>query len=115
MTGAQRAYVLLEPPRATRKLRLNPQIPIEQAEALLWVLCARDESTDKARLTTCASRRCLINIQFAGPVQNQWLPTVSISVSRNVCCLVGTISGLIIFSKSCNRIPSGAVMLTYRF
>ena len=83
MTGAQRAYVLLEPPRATRKLRLNPQIPIEQAEALLWVLCARDESTDKARLTTCASRRCLINIQFASPVQNQWLPMVSISLSGN--------------------------------
>ena len=83
MTGAQRAYVLLEPPRATRKLRLNPQIPIKQAEALLWVLCARDESTDKARLTSRASRRCLINIQFAGPVQNQRLGIVSVSLSGN--------------------------------
>lgn len=74
MTGAQRAYVLLEPPRATRKLRLNPQIPIEQAEALLWVLCARDESTDKIASNKPCQPEGLINIQFARPVQNQGLP-----------------------------------------
>ena len=72
MTGAQRAYVLLEPPRATRKLRLNPQIPIEQAEALLWVLCARDESTDKI----ASNKPC----QPEGPHQYSVRPSRSKSV-----------------------------------
>ncbi len=67
MTGAQRAYVLLEPPRATRKLRLNPQIPNEQAEALLWVLCAHDESTDKIASNKPCQPEGLITIQFARP------------------------------------------------